>query len=190
MVPDPILALIPAFVRRRRIAPIGGQPKRPAGYFTGRPVAGIEPPRDVLGHLSEAGCGFFAADRVLLVGAAREGMIVRRLHPGPSVLLQRAFRDGAAGTPDGDLLDGDTPSAHRRLHLEALLVRAPADARTAWDEIARVRAARPSTPRPLRFRREGRFRRIAEDGQSMPWLLHEVPDSSFLPAETPQRISP
>lgn len=196
MVPDPILALIPAFVRRRRCAPIGGLPQKPTGYFTGRVVVQTEDLRTALGHLSEAGCGFFAADRVLLVGAAREGMIVRRLHPGPSALLRRAFGGGdalldaldAAGTRDGDMLDGETPSAHRRLHLEALLDRAPAAARAAWDDVARVRAARPHAPRPLRFRRQGRFRWIAEDGQSMPWLLREIPlPSDPTGATTPRR---
>lgn len=196
MLLDPILALIPAFVRRRRCAPIGGLPQKPTGYFTGRPVVQTEDLRTSLGHLSEAGCSFFAADCVLLVGATREEMIVRRFHPGPSALLSCAFGGGdalldaldAAGIPDGDFLDGETPSAHRRLHLEGLLARAPAAARAAWDKIARVRAARPNAPRPLRFRRQGRFRWLAEDGQSMPWLLHEIPDP--LLAETPHRNAP
>ena len=198
MVQDSILALIPAFVRRQRCAPIGGLPQRPTGYFTGRAVLPTEDLHTALGHLSEAGCGFFAADRVLLVGHARDCMIIRRFHPGPSALLQRAFGGGAAlldfldaaGTQDGETLEGEIPSAHRRLHLEALLARAPAAARAAWDDIARVRAARPHAPRTLRFHRQNRFRWIAEDGQPMPWLLHEIPDTSSFPAETPPRISP
>ena len=198
MVQDSILALIPAFVRRRRCAPIGGLPQKPTGYFTGRAVLPTEDLHTALGHLSEAGCSFFAADRVLLVGHVRDGMIVRRFHPGPSALLRRAFGGGAAlldaldaaGTQDGETLEGEIPSAHRRLHLEALLTRVPAAARAAWDDIARVRAARPHAPRPLRFRRQGCFRWIAEDGQPMPWLLHEIPDTSPLLAGTPPRIAP
>jgi len=193
MVPDSILARIPAFVRRKRCAPIGGLPHHPTGYFTGRVVVQTEDLRTALHHLSKAGCSFFVADGALLVAALREDMIVRRLHPGPSMLLRRAFGSGnallealdAAGIQDGDMLDGDPSSAHRRLHLEAVLAHAPAAARAAWDNIARVRAACPHALRPLRFRREGRFRWIAEDGPSIPWVLHEVADPSFREVDCP-----
>lgn len=186
MPPDTILAAIPDFVRRRRLAPIGGLPERPAGYFTGRPVARIAPVQDALAALSQAGLGFFAADRAVLMAGGRHAILVRRLAPGPSALLRRAFGDGhalldaldAAGTPDGDVLDGETPSAHRRIHLAGLLAAAPPAARAAWARIADVRPARPPGPLPpLRFRREGRFRWIAEDGQSLPWLLREIPEA-------------
>jgi hypothetical protein len=180
--PDEILALIPDFVRRHRLAPIGGATDRPSGYFSGKPVPPTETIQDALVALSRAGCRFFAADRALVLGATREGMIVRRLHPGPSALLRRAYGHGHAlldaladtGIPDATLLDGDTISSHRRLHLEALLAAAPAAARAAWADIVETRTARPLPPRPLRFHRQGAFRWIAEEEQSMPWILREV----------------
>jgi hypothetical protein len=184
--PDEILALIPDFVRRYRLAPIGGTTERPIGYFTGKPVLRTETIQDALAALSHAGCRFFAADRVLVLGAARDGMIVRRFHPGPSALLRRAYGHGHAlldaladaGIPNAALLDGDTTSSHRRLHLEALLAAAPTAARAAWADIVETRAARPLPPRPLRFHRQGAFRWIAEEGQSMPWILREaVPET-------------
>lgn len=140
--PDPFRRPLPrtsARVRRRRLASIGGATDRPSGHFSGKPVLRTAPIQDALAALPYAGCRFSAADRVLVLGAARDGMIVRRLHPGSSALLRRAYGHGHAlldaladaGIPDAAPLDSDTISSHRRLPLEATLAAAPAAARTA-----------------------------------------------------------